>query len=356
MDNFESFINQSVVDTATSPPNTDFNNLTDADVAFFQYLLENPNTVDPSSLNTNATTTSENTEAISDEYLSAFLSSVSGDNTVQPAAMQVDSSQAQAQTQAPPEAPPSMPANPVDIVATTNSASTTTTAPVKTKPKPKKTASPSPSPSTTVKDEEGVDMKSLSSKERRQIRNKISARNFRVRRKEYISNLEAEVRLHKEESECLRTELAQAKRDNTMMREELQRLRQKISTMSVSQQPSPAPSKPKVVVRFNPNKDVSQTNPKKKGNWAAKSESSGFIAVNTCMTGSAVVTRQQRQVIEEAQRKQAVNELLSISPEIVAPPELIPMFLEFSNIMAEFLISQLALESSLALTCIKVSC
>ncbi|KAJ1924594.1 hypothetical protein IWQ60_005103 [Tieghemiomyces parasiticus] len=46
---------------------------------------------------------------------------------------------------------------------------------------------------SALDEDEVVDMKQLSSKERRQIRNKISARNFRARRKEYITTLEGQV-------------------------------------------------------------------------------------------------------------------------------------------------------------------
>jgi len=46
--------------------------------------------------------------------------------------------------------------------------------------------------------------KKLSSKERRQLRNKVSARAFRSRRKEYISQLEGEVALKAQEANTLR--------------------------------------------------------------------------------------------------------------------------------------------------------
>ncbi|KAI7551008.1 hypothetical protein KC343_g9885 [Hortaea werneckii] len=48
--------------------------------------------------------------------------------------------------------------------------------------------------------------KKLSSKERRQLRNKVSARAFRSRRKEYISQLEGEVALKTQEASTLRQE------------------------------------------------------------------------------------------------------------------------------------------------------
>ncbi|KAI7891220.1 uncharacterized protein EV154DRAFT_420846 [Mucor mucedo] len=48
--------------------------------------------------------------------------------------------------------------------------------------------------------------KKLSSKERRQVRNRISARNFRVRRKEYITQLEEKVEEHEKTIENLKQE------------------------------------------------------------------------------------------------------------------------------------------------------
>ncbi|CAG8557605.1 7913_t:CDS:2 [Acaulospora colombiana] len=53
-------------------------------------------------------------------------------------------------------------------------------------------------------DNSQIDLKKLSSKERRQLRNKISARNFRVRRKEYIQSLESTKEQQQEEINLLR--------------------------------------------------------------------------------------------------------------------------------------------------------
>ncbi|ORX54141.1 hypothetical protein DM01DRAFT_1407637 [Hesseltinella vesiculosa] len=50
-------------------------------------------------------------------------------------------------------------------------------------------------------------LKAMTSKERRQLRNKISARNFRNRRKEYIASLEGEVAKFKNENSQLRLEI-----------------------------------------------------------------------------------------------------------------------------------------------------
>ncbi|KAI8887972.1 hypothetical protein K501DRAFT_330201 [Backusella circina FSU 941] len=68
-------------------------------------------------------------------------------------------------------------------------------------------------------------LKSMSSKERRQLRNKISARNFRNRRKEYISTLEEEMNEHKAENQRLKAELKVALDTIDKLRKENDNLR-----------------------------------------------------------------------------------------------------------------------------------
>ncbi|KAG8812321.1 hypothetical protein FRC17_002077 [Serendipita sp. 399] len=68
----------------------------------------------------------------------------------------------------------------------------------------------------------------MSSKEKRQLRNKISARNFRVRRKEYITTLEGEVAIRDKQLETYREELTSTKSENTELRKEIERLKREI--------------------------------------------------------------------------------------------------------------------------------
>lgn len=90
---------------------------------------------------------------------------------------------------------------------------------------------------------DGIDIKSLNSKERRQLRNKISARNFRVRRKgksplliqrlyylsifiiEYITSLEGQVSQHKKENEQLLEKLQSIEEENKKLKVELESLK-----------------------------------------------------------------------------------------------------------------------------------
>lgn len=67
--------------------------------------------------------------------------------------------------------------------------------------------------------------KKLSPKERRQLRNKVSARNFRVRRKEYIGHLESLVNAHSSEAKSLRKEVASLRKENQDLATELSRLK-----------------------------------------------------------------------------------------------------------------------------------
>ncbi|KAI9277418.1 hypothetical protein BY458DRAFT_433155 [Sporodiniella umbellata] len=72
---------------------------------------------------------------------------------------------------------------------------------------------------------DGIDLKKLSSKERRQLRNKLSARNFRVRRKEYITSLEEQVAEQKKATEQLRQKLNSVEDENKTLKKEMDLLK-----------------------------------------------------------------------------------------------------------------------------------
>ncbi|KAI0747170.1 hypothetical protein C8Q80DRAFT_1220319 [Daedaleopsis nitida] len=67
--------------------------------------------------------------------------------------------------------------------------------------------------------------KKMSSKEKRQLRNKISARNFRVRRKEYITTLEGDIADRDRLIDAIRTELGSMKSENVALRQEVDALK-----------------------------------------------------------------------------------------------------------------------------------
>ncbi|KAK0213002.1 hypothetical protein DFS33DRAFT_1370381 [Desarmillaria ectypa] len=65
----------------------------------------------------------------------------------------------------------------------------------------------------------------MSSKEKRQLRNKISARNFRVRRKEYISTLELDIAERDRLLQAIRAELGSSQSENHALRQEISALK-----------------------------------------------------------------------------------------------------------------------------------
>ncbi|EGG05145.1 uncharacterized protein MELLADRAFT_75059 [Melampsora larici-populina 98AG31] len=73
--------------------------------------------------------------------------------------------------------------------------------------------------------------KMLSSKEKRQLRNKISARNFRHRRKEHISTLEQQLINRDKTIDSLRHDLGQVKTENVELKAEIDLLKTKWSDL-----------------------------------------------------------------------------------------------------------------------------
>ncbi|KAG0040778.1 hypothetical protein BGZ82_009760 [Podila clonocystis] len=78
------------------------------------------------------------------------------------------------------------------------------------------------------------DLKKMTSKERRQLRNKISARNFRVRRKEYIGALEGQVLQHRTEAAHLREAVTIVNDENKRLKEELDEAKRQLSQATIS--------------------------------------------------------------------------------------------------------------------------
>ncbi|CAG8767478.1 13157_t:CDS:2, partial [Dentiscutata erythropus] len=90
-----------------------------------------------------------------------------------------------------------------------------------------------------LEDNSQIDLKKLSSKERRQLRNKISARNFRVRRKEYIQSLESTKEQQQEEINLLRQALMHLQEENTRLQQEVEELRKQQKQPDGAAPPSP---------------------------------------------------------------------------------------------------------------------
>ncbi|KAI9245010.1 hypothetical protein EDC94DRAFT_637929 [Helicostylum pulchrum] len=81
---------------------------------------------------------------------------------------------------------------------------------------------------------DGIDIKKLTSKERRQLRNKISARNFRVRRKEYITTLEGQVDQHKKANEQLLHRLNTVEDENKQLKLQIDNLKRQNTSLKSS--------------------------------------------------------------------------------------------------------------------------
>ncbi|KAI7817519.1 hypothetical protein BC939DRAFT_465609 [Gamsiella multidivaricata] len=79
-----------------------------------------------------------------------------------------------------------------------------------------------------------TDLKKMTSKERRQLRNKISARNFRVRRKEYIFTLEGQVLQHKTEARHLREAVTLVQEENQRLKSELESVRRQLEGTTIN--------------------------------------------------------------------------------------------------------------------------
>ncbi|CAK5277930.1 unnamed protein product, partial [Mycena citricolor] len=88
----------------------------------------------------------------------------------------------------------------------------------------------------------------MTSKEKRQLRNKISARNFRVRRKEYISTLEDNIAERDRLLTAIRAELGSSQSENVALRQEIATLKRTLleNRGPAPVLPPPAPLSPSV--------------------------------------------------------------------------------------------------------------
>ncbi|KAH9060465.1 hypothetical protein EDB87DRAFT_1727773 [Lactarius vividus] len=95
--------------------------------------------------------------------------------------------------------------------------------------------------------------KKMSSKEKRQLRNKISARNFRVRRKEYITTLEGDIAERDRLIDAIRSELGSSQSENAALRQEISTLKKALLASAnraespVLPPPGPIPALPSAV-------------------------------------------------------------------------------------------------------------
>jgi len=111
--------------------------------------------------------------------------------------------------------------------------------------------------------------KKMSSKEKRQLRNKISARNFRVRRKEYITTLEGDIAERDRLIDAIRTELGSTKSENNALRQEITALKKALlegrgrPDAPILPPPAPLPSIPASVFATSPSSNAGSPAPPK---------------------------------------------------------------------------------------------
>ncbi|KAI0041509.1 hypothetical protein FA95DRAFT_690517 [Auriscalpium vulgare] len=135
--------------------------------------------------------------------------------------------------------------------------------------------------------------KKMSSKEKRQLRNKISARNFRVRRKEYITTLEGDIAERDRLIDAIRTELGSTKSENASLRSEISTLKKALlsgrsdSPMLPPPGPLPAPARATAaLVTPNLQKDL-PSSPRmaasSKAFWGGSATFGGITPVHTTL-------------------------------------------------------------------------
>lgn len=121
---------------------------------------------------------------------------------------------------------------------------------------------------------DGIDLKKLNPKERRQLRNKLSARNFRVRRKEYITSLEEQVSNHKKEAVQLRERLNAVEDENTTLRKEIDLLKRQNQQLQ---------SSPRVLPKPSINKDISLLGTKSMDSYRQQQDHHSILVSNAVM-------------------------------------------------------------------------
>ncbi|KAG9096350.1 hypothetical protein FRC07_010946, partial [Ceratobasidium sp. 392] len=143
--------------------------------------------------------------------------------------------------------------------------------------------------------------KKLSSKEKRQLRNKISARNFRVRRKEYITTLESHIADRDQLISAIRSELSVTHNENNELRREIDALKRAIQEGRLSAEatglPPPRPLTPEGTPTTStpsagrrPTKEITRPNTKKdignesgRGFWGGSINGGGVTSVHTTL-------------------------------------------------------------------------
>ncbi|KAI8988734.1 hypothetical protein BDB01DRAFT_848863 [Pilobolus umbonatus] len=159
---------------------------------------------------------------------------------------------------------------------------------------------------------DGIDLKKLTPKERRQLRNKISARNFRVRRKEYISTLEGQVNDHKMAAEALQEKLNKVEDENKKLRKEMDSLKRQNQLLLQQQQKGPSSPRISSLSKPNLNKDISMLGTKATDSYRQDNYILVSNAVMPVWDYNAILNQQKTVEIPEYISRFAGQFLLSV--------------------------------------------
>ncbi|KAJ7756458.1 hypothetical protein DFH07DRAFT_742600 [Mycena maculata] len=131
----------------------------------------------------------------------------------------------------------------------------------------------------------------MSSKEKRQLRNKISARNFRVRRKEYISTLEDNIAERDRLLSAIRAELGSTQSENVALRQEIAALKKTLveGRGPAPVLPPPAPLSPSLAGLASPT--LSAVGSTSAASGSGSGRASPLPRVNTAKDVSATSAR-----------------------------------------------------------------
>ncbi|KZV73888.1 hypothetical protein PENSPDRAFT_662754 [Peniophora sp. CONT] len=168
--------------------------------------------------------------------------------------------------------------------------------------------------------------KKMSSKEKRQLRNKISARNFRVRRKEYITTLEGDIAERDRLIDAIRSELGSTKSENAALRYEIDALKKALLTTPDAPMlpppgplPSASPAPPasnKQLLTPNMHKDV-PASPSAGANKAFWAGHNGMFGGGVTSVHTTLIPESFARPLENATPKGRLQE--NMNPALNAP-------------------------------------
>ncbi|KAH9162895.1 hypothetical protein EDB89DRAFT_1860431 [Lactarius sanguifluus] len=185
----------------------------------------------------------------------------------------------------------------------------------------------------------------MSSREKRQLRNKISARNFRNRRKEYITTLEGDVAERDRLIDVIRTELGSTRSENAALQHEIKALKKALlspagrANSPVLPPPSPLPissrsSSTSPLLTPNTHKDLPATaspHLAAKGFWGGSSTFGGITPVHTVTIPDLIAGAALKPTLQENINPALNNNINSVGLSTLGGPGKPPPFDSFMD-------------------------